>query len=185
MRARARALASEGYLVCTPDLYAGGRSLPRLIRLVIGAAVLPLRNDVLRELRLLIRCVRARSDVDPSRVGVIGYSMGAAYAIQLACVERSLRVAGTFCGQLPRPLDALRGSCPIVASYAQRDPTCRGMANRLEKTLRAYGIEHDVKTYAGVAHAFYDPFGPMYDAGAAEDAWIRTRAFIRRHMWDH
>jgi carboxymethylenebutenolidase len=115
---------------------------------------------------------------------VIGYSMGAAYALQLVCVEPSLSVAAVFCGQLPRPVEALGNACPIVASYAGRDLTCRGIARRLEHTLERYGIEHDLKTYRTVAHAFYDPWGPMYDAPAARDAWDRTVAFIRCRLYE-
>jgi carboxymethylenebutenolidase len=120
-----------------------------------------------------------RPEVDSNQLGVIGYSLGAAYALQLACVEPRLRVAAAFCGQLPRPLEALCHSCPIVASYAGRDLTCRGFAPRLERILSRYGVAHDLKVYARAAHAFYDPWGPMYDDAAARDAWQRTLNFLQ------
>jgi carboxymethylenebutenolidase len=178
LRATAAALAREGYAVFTPDLYRGRRPALALARLVAGVAVRPLRNQTLSELRCALAALGAMPGVDARRLGVIGYSMGAAYALQLACVEPALRVAAVFCGQLPRPLAALRRSCPVVASYAGRDATCRGMGPRLERTLAQYGIAHDVKVYSTVAHAFYDPFGPMYDAREARDAWERTLTFL-------
>jgi carboxymethylenebutenolidase len=182
LRATAGALTQEGYVVFTPDLYAGRTGLRAMLRLIMGAALYPVRNQPLLELRAILQTFRSRPDVDFTRIGVIGYSMGAAYALQLACVESSLSVAAVFCGQLPRPVDALRNACPIVASYAGRDLTCRDVAERLERTLDRYGIEHDLKTYRTVAHAFYDPWGPMYDAIAARDAWARTLEFIRLRL---
>jgi carboxymethylenebutenolidase len=123
-----------------------------------------------------------RTDVAAGRLGVVGYSVGAAYALQLACIEPSLSVAAAFCGQLPRPLEALRRARAVVASYAGHDLTCRGIPVRLERALSEYGIEHDLKTYPAVAHAFYDPCGPMFDDVAARDAWQRTLSFMRRRL---
>ncbi len=154
LRATARSLARGGYAVATPDLYGGRRRIGNLARLITGAALRPLRNQTLSDLRLAFRAIAARTDVDAQRVGVIGYSMGAAYALQLACVESSLCVAAVFCGQLPRPLDALCHSCPIVASYAGRDLTCTGVAARLERVLSTCGVAHDVRIYAEVRAQF-------------------------------
>jgi carboxymethylenebutenolidase len=182
LRERARALAAEGYAVFTPDLFGGRFGLRALARLVMGASVRPLHNQTVRDLCLALARMAALPGVDPTRIAVVGYSMGAAYALQLACLERSLRAAAVFCGQLPRPLSALRHSCPIVASYAGRDPTCRGIAPRLDRALTQYAIVHDLKVYASVAHAFYDPFGPMYEPQAAADAWQRTVNFLRDHL---
>jgi carboxymethylenebutenolidase len=182
LRAIARAFAVEGYVVFTPDMYLGVQRPLVLARLITGVALNPLRNQPLAELRAAMCALGARPDVDAARMGVIGYSMGAAYALQLACVEASVRVAAVFCGQAPRPLAALRHACPVVGSYAGRDFTCRGIPARLERALTQYGIEHDLKTYHAAAHAFYDPWGPMYDEVAARDAWERTLKFMRDRL---
>lgn len=182
VHATARALAKEGMAVFLPDLYAGRSGFTTLARLVAGAALWPLRNATLSDLRAALLEIGRLPEVDASRLGVVGYSMGAAYALQLACTEPSLRVAAVFCGQLPRPLQALRRTCPIVASYAGRDVTCRGMAPRLGRALMEYDISYDLKVYTSVSHAFYDPFGRMYDPHAASDAWDRTINFVRAHV---
>jgi dienelactone hydrolase len=113
----------------------------------------------------------------PDLYGVIGYSMGGGYALQLACVNPATHVAAVFSGQLPRPILALTNAGSVVGSYADRDPTTRGLADRLERELRVCEIVHDVKVYAGAGHAFYDPLGPAYDAAHARDAWSRTIDF--------
>jgi carboxymethylenebutenolidase len=182
MRAMARRLAAEGYVVLLPDLYDGAGGPAGLVRLVGGVALWPLRNRPLADLRAIVAALRLRPDVAPDRIGVVGYSLGAAYALQLACVEPAVRAAVAYCGQLPRPLAALRGACPIMASYAERDPTTAGLAPKLARALARQGVPHDVRTYPGTRHAFYDPYGPTYDRAAADDAWRRTLAFLRRHL---
>jgi carboxymethylenebutenolidase len=182
IRETARALAAQGYVVLLPDLYAGVQPLLGLARLVTGVAVNPLRSGILRELRAATRALTARADVAVGRLGVVGYSVGAAYALQLACIEPALCVAAVFCGQLPRPVEALRCACAVVASYAGNDFTCRGIPARLERVLSEYGIEHDLKTYPAVGHAFYDPWGPMFNDVASHDAWERTLSFMRRRL---
>lgn len=179
LAATAQALAREGYVVAMPNLFASGPRLRTLAQLVAGTAIRPLSNGPLAHLRAALAGLAARPDVDAARLGVIGYSMGGGYALQLACVEPSVRVVAVFCGQLPRPLGALRHASAVVASYAGRDLTTFGVATRLARELDRYRIAYDVKTYRHVPHAFYDPLGPMYDPSAAADAWARTLVFIR------
>lgn len=46
---------------------------------------------------------------------------------------------------------ALRGACPVVASYGARDRALRGAAGRLEEALVEVGVEHDVVEYPDAA----------------------------------
>lgn len=92
----------------------------------------------------------------------------------------------------------LSGSCPVVGSYAGKDPVNRGTAQRLEATLTQAGVPHDVKEYPDVNHGFIADHdredmpwfirieewvtGPVHDVPAAEDAKQRIIAFFDEHL---
>jgi hypothetical protein len=81
----------------------------------------------------------------------------------------------------------------MVASFRGSDwMVPKGTAARLEDALEQRKIEHDVKEYPGVGHAFLDDYkGPMgvlcvflrasYKDKEAGDARNRIRAFFARH----
>ena len=48
------------------------------------------------------------------------------------------------------------------------------------QAVEGAGIEHEVVTYPGAPHSFFDRKQAEF-ADAAEDAWNRTLAFIERH----
>jgi carboxymethylenebutenolidase len=140
-----------------------------------------LRSGTLSELQQAIQVLGQQSGVDEQRLGVIGFCMGGSYALQIACVEGSVRAASTFYGQNPRPLQALSRACPIVGSFPQRDFTA-GAGRRLADALQRFHVPHDIKFYSGARHSFFNDQGRMYDPAASDDAWARTLAFFEQHL---
>ena len=49
-----------------------------------------------------------------------------------------------------------------------------------ERRCSEAGVEHEVVTYDGAPHSFFDRKQEEF-AEASEDAWRRTLAFIERH----
>jgi carboxymethylenebutenolidase len=49
-----------------------------------------------------------------------------------------------------------------------------------EEALDAAGVEHELVTYEGAPHSFFDRKYEEF-AEASEDAWRRVLAFIERH----
>jgi carboxymethylenebutenolidase len=75
-------------------------------------------------------------------------------------------------GEMQAPILALMGGAD--AAIPPEDVAA------LEQALAAAGVEHEVVSYDGAPHSFFDR---RYDefADASEDAWGRVIAFIERH----
>jgi len=72
-------------------------------------------------------------------------------------------------------------AAPILALQAGDDPNIPPEMNAaFDEALTAAGIEHEIVTYDGAPHSFFDRKQEQYQA-ASDDAWARTLAFIERH----
>ena len=114
--------------------------------------------------------------------------------LALLAAARGYDAAAPNHGQLPRdPAEVLRGACPIVAKYGERDVALRGAAGRLSATLTGLGVPHDVKEYPEAGHSFMNHHtgwlaqlervpGVGYRGDDAADAWRRIDAFFDEHL---
>jgi len=72
-------------------------------------------------------------------------------------------------------------ACPILALQAGDDQGISADDNAaFERALTAVGVEHEIVTFEGAPHSFFDRKQEDF-AAASDDAWQRTLAFIARH----
>jgi carboxymethylenebutenolidase len=70
---------------------------------------------------------------------------------------------------------------PILALQAGDDENITAEHNaEFEAALRAAGVEHELVTYEGAPHSFFDRKQEQF-ADASADAWQRVVAFIEQH----
>ena len=71
--------------------------------------------------------------------------------------------------------------CPILALQAGDDQGITAEDNAaFERALTDAGVEHEVVTYDGAPHSFFDRKYEEF-ADASEDAWRRVLAFVEQH----
>jgi carboxymethylenebutenolidase len=76
---------------------------------------------------------------------------------------------------------AVEMTAPILALQAGADQNITAEDNaEYDRALQAAGVEHEVVTYEGAPHSFFDRKQEEF-AEASADAWNRVLAFIDRH----
>ncbi len=177
----ARRYAEQGYVTLSVDLFANRNRAICMLRFFGGMIFNSTDNGGIHDLKASLDWLSARPEVDPKRVGAVGYCMGGGFAIAWACTDQRLKAIAPYYGMNPRPLEAVRRLCPVVGSYPTGDFTT-GAGRKLDTTLGEYAIPHDIKIYDGAKHSFMNDHGSNYAAAAAGDSWQRTLAFFREHI---
>jgi len=143
----------------------------------------PVQEGFARDLLAVAAVARARAEVDPDRVGSIGFCFGGAMSARFATVDPALKAAVIFYGQNP-PLDqvpAIRAS--VLGLYGGEDHGITDTVPALAEAMARAGRSFESHTYPGAKHAFFnDTRASNYDAAAAQDAWQRVLAFFDRTL---
>ena len=121
-------------------------------------------------------------------VFTVGFCFGGRNSWVAAASGHGLAGAVGFYGMpgerngLPGPTQrAAEIAAPILALQAGDDQNITAEHNRaFAEALTAAGVEHEVVTYEGAPHSFFDRKQEDF-LDASEDAWARTLAFVERY----
>lgn len=180
IRAVARRLAQEGYVVIVPDLFRGPvTDDPGSAReLALGVD----EERALDDLAAAVAWLRGESRVVGARVGVLGLGMGGRLAELYALRDSTLAAAVMFYGGPetdPAKVAALR--VPLQAHFGEADPDIgAGQVEALRAALAQSGNTADVYVYPGAGNAFLNASGPSYHRDAARQAWARMLQFLQK-----
>lgn len=183
IRGIADRFAAEGYVALAVDLFAGRNKMVCMFRFFGGQFLNSLDHGGIKDLKVALGSLEKRPDVESGKIGAIGFCMGGGFAIAWACTDPRLKVIAPFYGILPRPLEAVARSCPVVGSYPENDFTRSG-AVKLDAELAKHHIPHDIKIYPNSKHSFMNEQRGNYNPEASADAWQRTLTFFRESMVD-
>ena len=170
-------LAEQGFVVLAPDLRQG-----QIAQTVEEAEAMMAKSDdqftgeiVMAAKDYLLKLPSRSGD----RIGVIGFSMGAGWALVVA--EHAPEHVGAtvlFYGAGDADLGKLKSA--VLGHYSDVDEwEPYDQIQKLEKQMQAAGLDVQFHTYPGKAHWFVEEDRPEYDPEAAGLAWNRTFQFLK------
>ena len=124
-----------------------------------------------------------------SRIFTLGYCFGGRNSWLAAADGHELDGAIGFYGRPGTGRDGSRGptqradeiACPVLALQAGADRNITADDNAaFDEALTAAGVEHEVVSYPGAPHSFFDKKQEEFSADS-EDAWNRVLDFLDRH----
>jgi carboxymethylenebutenolidase len=133
-------------------------------------------------------CVRHLSSLGCTSVFTVGFCLGGRHSWLAAASSHGLKGAIGFYGHpgerngVPGPTQRAGDiTAPILALQAGDDQNITAADNaQFDAALTAAGVEHDVVTYDGAPHSFFDRKQADF-ADASEDAWARVIRFLERY----
>ncbi|HUJ29759.1 MAG TPA: dienelactone hydrolase family protein [Candidatus Acidoferrum sp.] len=176
-------LAGEGFVALAVDLY-GGKVTSDPAEAHEWSRSLNTDQAVLNLMESIVY-LSSRNDVERGRVGVLGWSMGGWYALQLAIRVPRLGACVVNYGVLPTdPNDMQNIGAPVLGNFGADDHgVTPADVQAFQKAMQTLDRQVDVKIYDGAGHSFEDPDNKTaYRPEAAEDAWKRTIAFLNKSL---
>ena len=179
----ARRLALAGFHAVAPDCLSplGGTPTDEdKAREVIGR--LKLSESVGHAVRHL-ELMRTRK-TGTGKVGAVGFCWGGGFVNNLAVAAGDKLAAGVpYYGPAPAPSEASKVEAAMLIHDAGLDDRVNRTSFPWVEALRANRKDVKFFLYDGVNHAFNnDTSAERYDKAAAELAWKRTIAFLRRRL---
>ncbi|MEO7910373.1 MAG: dienelactone hydrolase family protein [Roseiflexaceae bacterium] len=170
-------LASAGLVAFAPDLYQG-----RTATTIDEAETLLNQRDSEAMQAIAdgaLTYFRAHPAVRGDGIAALGFSLGAAYATDLAsAAPADIKAVVIFYGTASADFTQARAA--YLAHFGADDEMepLDGV-REFEADLRAAGRDVTFHVYPGVQHWFFETNRPEYNAQAAELAWQRTIEFLR------
>ena len=181
MKALCGRLATEGFITFAPDLYLG-----KIAATIKDAEILSSElneTQAKSDIADAVTFLSERADLSGPGLGVIGFSLGAYYALGLSLEDPDrVRAVVVFYGT--RSADYRRSKATYLGHFAQTDDyEPASDVSILEDALRTAGRPVTFHTYVGTGHWFFEQDrSDAYNEPAAKLAWERTVAFLREEL---
>ena len=160
-RRRARELAGLGFAALAVDVYGDGREAADAAE--AGALMgglftdIPALND---RLRAAYEQLRAHPQVDPERIGAMGYCLGGALSLHMGRLGMPLRGVVSFHGALTAAHQAQPGEFKpaVLICHGEADGLvpAEDQAN-FHKEMQALGVDYQFVSYPDAKHGFTNP----------------------------
>ena len=117
------------------------------------------------------------------KVGAIGFCWGGGQVNALAVADASLAAGVAYYGRQAAAADVPKIKAPLMLHYAGLDERINAGIAEYEAALRDNGKVFELHMYDGANHAFNnDTNEARYDKAAADLAWSRTVAFLKKNL---
>jgi carboxymethylenebutenolidase len=179
MRAVCTRLADAGFVAFAPDLYHGKVADTIPDAETLGKALDANHLQAKAEIADAARFLGQRAGQSAWGLAVIGFSLGAYYALDLAAADpEHIRSVVLFYGTGDGDFSTSRAA--YLGHFAENDPyEPQSNIDDLEEALRRAGRPVTFYRYPGTGHWFFEPDRTeAYNQAAASLAWERTLTFL-------
>jgi len=174
-------LAEQGYTTLAPDLYGGvtAQTIEQAQQALDASDADYIRAAVLGS----VEQIMALPGVQPGKLGVIGFSMGAAWAVRLS-TARPEQVAAVVLFYGAEIGDFSSAQAAYLGHFADPDEwEPIEWVRKMENDLRLAEREVVFHVYPGAGHWFFEDNRPdAFHPQAADLAWERTLDFLRSRL---
>jgi carboxymethylenebutenolidase len=176
-------LAAAGFVALAPSLYAGDATATTIAEAETLRDTHEEAGEAEPVARAAVEQLLGLPEVIGTQIGVIGFSLGAYWALHLSQV-RSDDVGAVVVFYGTDDGDYRKARAAYLGHFAEHDDFEPLEAVRaLEGRMSAAGRDVTFHVYPGTGHWFFEPNQPeAYDAPAAELAWERTLAFLNERV---
>jgi carboxymethylenebutenolidase len=170
-------LAAQGFTALAPDLYQG-----RIAATIDEAKALMEQRDS----KLMGSIVKAAKDHLAALhagqpIAVLGFSMGAAWSLEVAENNPDVSAAVLFYGA--GEADFSKVKAKIFGHYAEVDEwEPLEYVRAMEADMKTAGLDVTLYIYPKVGHWFVEEDRPEYDSASALLAWSRTYEFLKNNL---
>jgi len=170
-------LASEGFVAFAPDLYDG-----KIAKTVPEAEQFMSESSSERKQAIATTAIdflRSRPEVIKEAISLIGFSMGAAWALDLASgFPEDFSKVVLFYGIGDTDFSKIKAE--IMGHFSDSDEwePLDGI-QAMEAGMRAAGLNPIFHIYPNKSHWFFETDRPEYDPEAAKLGWTRMLEFLR------
>ncbi|MGH9042452.1 MAG: dienelactone hydrolase family protein [Acidimicrobiia bacterium] len=118
------------------------------------------------------------------KLGMMGFCFGGGMTWSvLAAPEPRLAAAVPFYGPLPEGADFTGAKAAVLAIYGGLDGArVNGTRDAATAALDKAGLTHELKTYEGADHAFFNDTGERYNKEAADQAYTALLDWFGRYL---
>jgi carboxymethylenebutenolidase len=117
------------------------------------------------------------------KVGAVGFCWGGGAVNNLAVNEPDLNAGVAYYGGQPKAEDVPKIKAALMLHYASLDERINAGIPAYEAALKGAGKTYEIHMYEGANHAFNnDTNAARYDKNAADQAWGRTVAFLKKNL---
>jgi carboxymethylenebutenolidase len=117
------------------------------------------------------------------KVAATGFCFGGGMTwLLLASKEPRLAAAVPFYGPFPEGGNLTGSKAAVLGIYAELDSRVNASRAAARAALRKAKLRHQIVTYPGVDHAFFNPTGSRHDPAAAAAAYRRMLSWLGTHV---
>lgn len=177
-----RRFALEGFLALAPDMLSRQGGTPenedRAREMIAGVQTKEALEMLVASIGFL-----EQHPLSNGHVGAVGFCWGGLKVNELAIEAEGLEAGVAYYGRQPPNDEVQRINAPLLLHYAGLDERVNAGIEDYKKALDAAGKTYELHMYEGANHAFNnDTNTARYDKEAADLAWGRTVAFLKRNL---